>query len=310
MAGGEAPDLSVVIVSFRSRSDLPACLAALPSALSGLVHEITLVDNHSEDGTTQWVRAEHPDIRVLENAENLGFAAAVNQGVAASRGRHVLLLNPDATPQPGSLAALVAALDADPSLGIAGPRLLGEDRAPLRSAWPEPGLGTAAFEALFLHNLMPRSRWHEARPDPSGTVPCLPGTCLAVRRDCFQGLGGLDARFFLYHEDFDLCLRAREAGWRVALVSEASCVHRVGGSAFQDRPAFVARFWESWRELVDKHHPGVRGRLMVGMQELGLVLRVVGHGVSGSLRGDPERHRRAKEASMAVRALRGRRKPR
>ena len=91
-------------------------------------------------------------------------------------------------------------------------------------------------------------------------MACVPGTCLAVRADCFRALGGLDERFFLYHEDFDLCLRAREAGWGITLVEEARVAHRVGGSAFQDRRTFVLRFEESRRQLIEKHHPGVRGR--------------------------------------------------
>jgi N-acetylglucosaminyl-diphospho-decaprenol L-rhamnosyltransferase len=278
-------DLSIVIVTWRSLLDLPGCLAALDAAAAGLRFDVTLVDNASDDGTAAWLRTHHPQVRLLENHENVGFARAVNQGAAGALGRHLLFLNPDATPAPGSLSALVTRLDEDPSLGLAAPRLTDREGTPLRSAWPAPGLASAAFEAFLLQNVFPRSRWHEARPDAQGVVPCVPGTCLAVRTECFQALSGLDERFFLYHEDFDLCLRARESGWGIALVEEAHVAHRVGGSAFQDRRAFVRRFEESRRQLILKHFQGARRRAVLGVMGIGRGLRLLTQPLRALLKG-------------------------
>jgi N-acetylglucosaminyl-diphospho-decaprenol L-rhamnosyltransferase len=300
---GPELDLSIVIVAWRSLTDLPGCLAALPAAAAGLQYELVVVDNASDDGTVAWLRASHPHVRLLENDENVGFARAVNRGAAQARGRHLVLLNPDAAPAPGSLAALVARLDGDPSLGLAAPRLTDLAGAPLRSAWPTPGLASAAFEAFLLHEVFPRSRWVEAHPDAQGAVACVPGTCLAVRSDCFRALGGLDERFFLYHEDFDFCLRAREAGWGIALVEDARAVHRVGGSAFQDRRTFVLRFEESRRQLIEKYHPGTRGRALRALQRIGLGLRILGGGARGALGRDAQALARARDAREALRAL-------
>lgn len=302
-SGGAGLDLSVLIVAYRSRTDLPQCLEALPAAARGLRFDITVVDNASGDGSEEWVRASHPGVRVIVNRENVGFARAVNLAAWGADGRHLLLLNADTVPAPGSLTALAAALDQDPALGLVGPRLLDGQGRSQRSAFPEPSLAAAAFEAFFLYNLWPRSRWHEARPDRAGSVACLPGTCLLVRRACFEMLSGLDERFFLYHEDFDFCLRARASGWRVALREEAQVVHRVGGSAFQDRRSFHRNFATSRRALLRKHHPGARGALLARVNELGLVLRVAAHGLVGIVSGNDAQKSLARDEAEALRAL-------
>ncbi len=108
-----------------------------------------------------------------------------------------------------------------------------------------------------------RLQTHE--PDAGGAardVACASGACLLVRRTCFVELGGFDESFFMYHEDFDFCLRARAGGWRVRIARGARAVHDVGGSAFQDRAAFWRHFHASRAHLLAKHRPGWRGRLL------------------------------------------------
>jgi N-acetylglucosaminyl-diphospho-decaprenol L-rhamnosyltransferase len=287
---GGPPDLSVIVVAYRSREHVPACLAALPAAVEGLGFETLVVDNASADGTVEWLRAHHPDVRVVQNAENRGFAAAVNQGAGEARGQALLLLNPDAVPQPGSVARLWEAFRA--GAAVAGPQLLDPDGSPQPSAWDAPGLAAVLFDVLMLRVVWPRGG-HRPLPASSGPVAvgCLSGACLLVGRSVFAGLGGLDEGFFLYHEDFDFCLRARAAGHHVWAVPAARVIHHVGGSAFQDRAAFLYRYHESRMRLLRKHHPGRRGGLLAALHAGGLEVRRLVYALAG--RGAEAAHLRA-----------------
>jgi GT2 family glycosyltransferase len=297
------PRVRVVVVAYRSRGHLEVCLGALPAAADGVPFEVVIVDNASGDGAPEVLRERFPGAALILNDENRGFAAAVNQGARGASAEALLLLNPDASIAPGGLRRLLEALDGDATVGAVGPRLVGTDRRPQASAWPEPGLATLAFEALMLYNFFPRSPWHTLASDVARDVPCLSGACLLVRRSCFEGQGGLDEGFFLYHEDFDFCLRARAAGWRVRLVPEALAVHSLGGSAFQDRGEFFRRFHESRARLLKKHHPGLGGAVLRAVHAAGLALRVVAHALAGLLLGRPALRGQAAHEAAALRAV-------
>lgn len=271
-----APDLTVVVVAYRSAPHLPACLESAAASSDGLAQETIVVDNASGDGTPDLVRAQAPEARLIVNESNRGFAAAVNQAARMARGRHVLLLNPDARPLPGCIARLASELDTRPEVALAGPQLVGPDGGLQPSAWPAPGLLSLAYDALLLHNLMPRSRLRlvNAPGREPVDVECLSGACLLVRRSAFEALGGLDERFFIYYEDTDLAVRARAAGYRVRLVPAAQAVHLVGGSAFQDRRQFLVRFHESRGRFLAKHHRGLKGVALQVLHGLGFAVRV------------------------------------
>lgn len=271
----EAPDLTVIVVAYRSAAHLPACLDSLAASADGLAWETIVVDNASGDGTPELVRRHAPEARLIVNESNRGFAAAVNQAARMARGRHLLLLNPDARPLPGCVNRLATELDTRPEVALAGPQLLGPDGALQPSAWPAPGWLTLAYDALLLHNLLPRSRLRlvSAPGREPIDVECLCGACLLVRRTAFEALGGLDERFFIYYEDTDLAVRARAAGHRVRLVPAAQAVHLVGGSSFQDRREFLVRFHESRRRFLAKHHQGPKGAALRILHGAGYAVR-------------------------------------
>jgi GT2 family glycosyltransferase len=270
-----APDLTAIVVTYRSAAHVGACLEALSAAVGPLEVELVVVDNASGDPTPELVRQASPGACLIVNETNRGFAAAVNQASRAARGRYLLLLNPDARPLSGCVSRLVAELDAVPQAALAGPRLLDPGGTPQPSAWPAPGLLSLAYDAFLLNNLMPRSRLRLVTPageDPVD-VECLSGACLLVRRSAFEALGGLDERFFIYYEDTDLGLRARAAGYRVRFVPSARAVHLVGGSSFQDRREFLRRFHESRRLFLGKHHRGPKGAALQALHWGGFALR-------------------------------------
>lgn len=305
------PDVSVLIVAYRSRAHLSACLSSLGFGAGGLALQAIVVDNASGDGSAELVRSEYPEVLLVQNTVNRGFAAAVNQAAALARGRRLLMLNPDARLLPRCAEALAAALDARPRAALAGPQLLNGDGSPQASAWPAPGLASLAFEALFLYNLFPGSRLNGLRI-ASGepvAVDALSGACLLVDREFFASLGGFDEGFFLYYEDTDLCVRARAAGREALLVPEARAAHALGGSAFQDRREFLLRYHESRRRFLDKHHRGLRGALLRGTHTAGLLLRVPAYALASVLGGGAPLRERAAHHAAVVRQLWKRRPP-
>jgi GT2 family glycosyltransferase len=256
------PDLAVVIVSWNTRVLLAECLEVLgaelaresPEALPPLAADVWVVDNHSADGSTDLVRTRFPWVRLVENPENVGFARATNQGIRASRGRHVLLLNPDTRLRPGALGTLVDVLDDRREAGIAGACLVSADGTPQVSAEVSPTLGRELRRLFHLGSSAASSPKGSAPPRP---VDIVPGTCMLLRRSMLDAVGLLDEGYFMYSEDVDLCRRARGAGWAVYWVPAAEVVHLGGQSTRQVPAAMFLQLHESKVRYIRKHHgPG------------------------------------------------------
>jgi hypothetical protein len=271
----DAPDVSVIVVSWRTRELTLACLAALEAdaARREVSAETILVDNGSADGTVETVRREHPAVAVIASERNLGFAAGCNLGTARARGRHVLLLNPDAVVAPGTLAALVGFLDAAPRAGAAGCRLV----SPSGEAQFSCGRFLTPFnqfaETLGLARLVRAAALRRSYTDreldaDAVEVDWVVGACLAVRRAALDEVGGLDERFFMYSEDEDLCYRLRAADWSVYLLPRVAVTHVGGGSAAQafDRMRAAAR--ASQTAFIRKHHGAAYAALFRALMRL------------------------------------------
>ncbi len=227
------PVVSAVVVSYNTKDDLRLCLRSLSGNVS-LPLEVVVVDNASTDGSAAAAREELPDARVIENRENLGFAAAANAGWRAARASSVLFLNSDAEATAGAVEALLAVLDARPDVGIVGPRTLGENgriqvstgpRLTPLAEWGQRRLvrGLRLGRETAIHAAEVRhSREHEPF--------WISGSCLLARRSALEVVDGFDERFFLYEEDVDLCQRVRAAGWRVVFTPAATVRHRLGRS--------------------------------------------------------------------------------
>jgi len=271
------PDLSILIVGYRCRDDLARCLASLPDAADGIATEVVVVDNASGDGTAEMVRDRFPAVRLIANTENRGFAAANNQGLALTSGRHVLFLNPDTRPADGSLAVLVRTLDADAGLGACGPQLLNSDGSIQPSVRTDPTLAALLHQYTplrVLRVLAPAYRRYKRRDldfASAADVDTLMGAALCVPRRVLDEVGSMDERFFVYHEEADLCLRIRQAGYRIRFEPEAKVTH-VGGVSSGQAAANVLYLRSLYRFLY-KHHGRLKGCLMVTTLRTGLFLR-------------------------------------
>ena len=267
-------DLSVIIVSWNVRDLLQRCLQALvPSSkfqascspLNNLERgtwnlELFVVDNASSDGSAAMVRQHFPQVQLIANESNLGFTHANNQGIAASQGRYVLLLNPDTAVVDDAVAMLLAFLEAHPDVGVVGPQLRYPDGSIQPSRRRFPTLATAFVESTVLQPLFAGSsllrRYYLAdQPDDvTQDVDWLVGACLLVRREAIAQAGPLDEGFFMYSEELDWCRRLKQAGWRIVYLPTAQVIHYEGKSSEQNLAARDIRFHSSKVRYFRKHH--------------------------------------------------------
>ncbi len=271
-----SPDLSVIIVSWNVAALLRDCLRSVVrsqapgvrSQESGeliadscfLTSEIIVVDNASADGSAAMVRVEFPAVRLIVNAENLGFARGNNQGIRVSGGRYVVLLNSDTIVPSGALATLVAFMDAHPTAGAVGPRLLRPDGTPQPYAFGgDPTL--RYLLARGVNRLIFRRPLHDWVTDAVQEVDWVSGACLMVRRAAMDQVGLLDENIFMYFEDNDWCLRIRQAGWRVVFNPHVAITH-IGGQSLAQNPAARRAYRDSLRYFYAKHYGPTAGLLL------------------------------------------------
>ena len=248
------PDVSVVLVSFNTRDLLRECRQAVFTG-SDVSLEVFVVDNASSDGSAEMVRAEFPEVTVIANEVNLGFAAANNRALERASGRYAVLLNPDALLRPGDLERAVSKMEATPSAGLAGARLVGRDGSWQPSARQFPSLTNDVLALSGLSAKFGRSRFFGradrtwANPEEPAPVDWVPGAFSIIRSEVLKTVGCFDERFFLYYEEVDLCRRIVEAGWQVWYWPELVVVHIGGGSQLA--------LWRMRSALLyyRKHHP-------------------------------------------------------
>lgn len=258
-------DLSVIVVSFNSAAFLERCLASVDAWLRGVDHHVCVVDNASSDGSVALVHRLFPRVEVIANRENLGFAAGVNRGLRATEGRYVLWLNPDAELLDGGARDLIDYLGTHPRVGIVGPQLVDPSGEVQLSCRSFPSYRTALFHRYSLMTRLfpgnPGSReyllsdWDHRS---ARAVDWVSGACLLHRRSVLDEVGGLDERFFMYCEDVDFCLRARQAGWGVQYHPAMRVLHHIGGSSRPGSvPLVVARHRSMWRYYTKhfRRHP-------------------------------------------------------
>ena len=251
---GVAPTLSYCVVNTNGRADLMTCLDAIERTHpAGMEQEVLVLDNASTDGSAEAVRARGGDVRLIALGRRAGKAENDSTLLREAEGRYCLLLNEDSELREGAAAALVAALDADPSAAAAGAQLLDSDGEPVPCAWRFPGLATALAGALFLHRLLTvQSGGGETR-----SVDWAQSSALLVRREAAEEVGYLDPAFFVYYDECDFCKRLADAGRRTLYVPGAEAVHRDQLST--DLSAGLPRIVEFHRNrdlYMRKHHSG------------------------------------------------------
>ena len=226
--------VGAVVVDYDAGSVLGDCLTSL---VAERVAEIVVVENGDVAGAKAALAASgHGGVPLVETGRNLGYGAGANRGIAALAPRpYVLVCNPDLHVHPGAVAGLADALDAEPSWGIVGPRILTVAGEPYPSARRFPTVSDAAGHALLdqLWTDNPFTRRYRAggwtAPEPT-TTDWVSGACFLARRSALDELGGFDEAYFMFAEDMDLCWRAHQAGWQVGFIPGVEVTHIEGVS--------------------------------------------------------------------------------
>lgn len=227
--------ISVIIVSFNASGLLKACLESLFAISTSHDLEVVVVDNNSADDSVAMIRQTFPQVVLLENDWNAGFAAGVNQGYAASKGAYVFLFNPDARLRPGALDRAVDFMEKHPECGICGARLLNPEGGlePSARRFPNAWYKFLTTSGLSTHfpssKIFGRGDYRYFDHNSVLEVDWVPGTFSAIRRTMLEELGFFDERFFLYYEETDLCLRAKRAGWKIYFIPDVEVIHEGGG---------------------------------------------------------------------------------
>ncbi len=227
-------DVSIIIVNWNTRELLLNCLSSVLATTSGLAIETIVVDNGSQDGSSEAVRKEFPGVTVIQNDRNRGFARANNQALAGAAGRYFLLLNSDAVLTEGSLQGLVSFMDRTPDAGVAACQFIDTDGSRQNSFDNFPTLATELFNKTILKLLFP-ARYPSKRRvyrEPI-EVDSVIGACMLVRAEAVRQVGVLDEEYFFFLEETDWCYRMRRAGWHVYHLPNIRVYHLQGKSKEQ-----------------------------------------------------------------------------
>ncbi len=275
-------DLSVIIVSYNVKEFLQQCIMSVHNSIDHLTHEIIVIDNNSVDGTPNIIAQRYPNVKLIANPINRGFAAACNQGLKLARGRFILLLNPDTMLQEDTIPTMIQFLQEHPEVGAAGCKILNPDgtlQLACRRSFPTPAV--AIPKVLGLSTLFPKSKAFARynltylNPDQITEVDAVSGSFLFFRRDVYEKIGGLDEDFFLYGEDLDFCYRIKQAGWKIYYLPTTKIIHYKGESTKLAAFDNFITFYRAMDIFVKKHFNAGYSAIISLFLRLGIVGRAV-----------------------------------
>jgi GT2 family glycosyltransferase len=262
-------DLSICLVNWNTCDLLRDCINSILRHSVRLKIEIFVIDNASSDNSVDMINNEFPNIVLISNTENTGFAYANNQGIALSTGRNILLINPDTLVLPNALENMVAFLDKSPTVGAVAAKLYNADmslqysvrRFPtyLTPFTENPDLG----EIPFMRKYTDKSRMMEWNHDSIREVDQPAGAALMIKRAVIETLGKLDKQYHMFFEDVDICYRIKKNGWQIYYLPDAEIIH-YGGQSVRQRVNVGEEFYRSLI-LYFKTRYGKRGERRIRM---------------------------------------------
>jgi GT2 family glycosyltransferase len=270
-------DLSIIIVNYNSKNYLNHCLKSIYEETKSVTFEIIVIDNASTDNSLDLAKRNFPQVKIIKNRVNKGFSAANNQGIRASSGKYVLLLNHDTEIKGKALKILLDFMGNNPTAGACGAKLLNSDgtiQHQSKRGFPTPA--SIFFYATGISRLFPKSklfgRYLMTYLDSNKTneVDALSGACILARRQVLDSIGLMDEDFFLYGEDLDLCYRIKRAGWKIYFVPQAQIIHFGGvGSRVRSHKSII-EFHQSMFIYYKKHYKQKYPFLVTGLVYSGI----------------------------------------
>jgi GT2 family glycosyltransferase len=252
--------ISIIIVNYNAGKLLQRCLSSVYTETKNAPFGVWVVDNHSTDTSILRVRQHFPQVNLIENKENVGFARANNQAILKCTGSYILLLNPDTLILENAIEKMVEFMDRNPTVGICGCKVLNKDETlqlACRRSIPTPGV--AFFRLTGLSKLFPKSKIMAKYnltyldPEEPQEVDAVSGAFLMIRREVVDNIGMLDERFFMYGEEMDWCLRTKKAGWTVMYYPDAEIIHHKGECSKSNSRKATFEFYRSMYLFHKKH---------------------------------------------------------
>lgn len=260
--------ISIIIVAWNSEKFIRNCLDSIIQNGVELLPEIILVDNNSSDYTIKIVEEHYPQVNLIRNRDNLGYAKSNNQGIENSHGEYLLLLNPDTEVQVKSLILMTQFMEKNPHTGALGPQLLNSDGTIQPSCREFPTYATLLWEFSGLSRLFPKSRifghWRMGYFDFNRIreVDQPMGSCLLLRRKTLKEVGVFDQSFPMFFNDVDLCYRIRKAGWKIFFYPDAQILHHKGASTRQVKRRMIWCSHLAFFRFFRKHKTGMLNHLI------------------------------------------------
>lgn len=273
-------DVSVIIVSWNTRDILRDCLDSVYAQTKAVSFEVIVIDNASADGSAELVKRDFAAVRLLENADNRGFAAANNQGMRLAAGRYVLLLNSDTVVLDGAIDKTVAFADRNPEAAVIGCRVLNRDRTLQPTCFMYPSVLNMFLFATGLNKLFPSSRFFGReqmtwwKRDGVRDVEVVTGCFMLARRAAIDQVGLMDESFFMYGEETDWCFRFARAGWRVLFAPHGEIIHLGGASSSQAANEMTLQLKAGVLQFLHKHRSRPAYLVGCGLMATFLLLRI------------------------------------
>ena len=274
--------ISIIILNWNTRDLLSKCIDSLVQHTRELEPEIIVVDNASTDGSQAMLKEKYPNIRLITNSHNVGFARGNNQAMQAARGDFFLLWNSDAFATPGAIQSLLQLAEKEPKAAIVGAQLRNPDHSFQASHSRFPNLWREFLILTGLGRMLLGHAYPSLGPeDEKGPqiVDYVEGACLLVRRQAFQEVGGLDDGFFMYAEEVDWCYTMANRGWQVWYQPEAKVVHLGGASSAGRRTYREADLYRSRIRFFRKHYGGRSAQVLKIQIYTLTALKTVVHGL-------------------------------
>jgi GT2 family glycosyltransferase len=261
MAAEDIKKLCISVISYNSLSFLKECLDSLLSYPPDKEYEIVVVDNASSDGSPEFIKNSYPQIKLIINNVNIGFAAANNQAIKSSKSEYVLLINSDCQVYKDSLNKLIEFMDSARNTGIIGPKIINSDGSIQFSCRKFPSMLDAGFHSI-LTNIMPNNPFSrkyklvDINRDNPFEVDWVSGSCMLIRRDALDDAGLMDEHYFMYVEDVDICYQMWKKNWKVFYFPYSDILHHIGGSTSDKKLKASIRmqksifyfFWKNYKK--------------------------------------------------------------
>ena len=273
-------EVSIIIVNYNTRDYLEKCLSSIYKTIKEIKFEVIVVDNNSIDGSSEMVKSRFPEVKLVINSKNFGFAKANNSGYGKSTGDFLLFLNSDCELPGQNFLKMLEHVQEHEDVGIMGPRLIYPDFSFQPSVGRFPTFFTEIFDNLLLSKIpllstICKDKFDRKEYQKTVEVDWITGACLLGRRKAFEEAGKFDESFFMYMEDIDLAKRIKHKGWKVVYFPEATGIHHLGKSSEKNIKKIISVKCKSLQIYYGKYFTAFSVKLINFSSVLGLIIRTV-----------------------------------